>query len=469
MIRWLRSLFSGVNRPLQNNLWLLVSAAVGGAVVVTGLAAYIITDLAVYNQLDGELLRVASLTSDWLSGDVEGLGGLNSDALTAASATVMVVRADDQTFVPSGTQSGLVLSSQELEVARTQVGTSARSGVDTAGEQYRIVAVPLTDNGRHYALVVGRPLQPTEQILTILATALLTFGVLAVVASGFLGMMIARSGMRPVRLLTEAVAHVTETDALDPIELGGMDELTDLTRSFNTMMSTLASSREQQRRLIADASHELRTPLTALRTNVELLVADEKQGMLPPGARSEILHDVAAQVGEFSALIGDLVYLSQEDAVRPSPQLLDLKDVVSSAVDRVRRRGPGLTFDVDLHSFYTVGESDSLERAVTNLLDNAVKFSPPSGTIRVRMDGDRLTISDSGPGISDDDLPHVFERFYRSSQARSTPGSGLGLSIVAQTVKAHGGWVKAQHAPGGGAEFVIRLPGSVDPPPEEAE
>ena len=469
MIRWLRSLFSGAKRPLQNNLWLLISSAVGSAVVVTGLAAYVITDLAVYNQLDGELIRVASMTSNWLQGDVESLGGLNSDALTAASVTVMVVRSDNHTFVPEGTQSELVLTSQELEVARTQVGTSARSGEDTAHDQYRIVAVPLTDNNQHYALVVGRPLQPTEQILTILAISLLSFGILAVLASGVLGMMIARSGMRPVRLLTQAVRRVTETDVLEPIELGGMDELTDLTSSFNTMMRTLASSREQQRRLIADASHELRTPLTALRTNVELLIADENQGMLPPGARQEILHDVALQVGEFSTLIGDLVYLSQEDAVRPTPSPIDLAEVVASAVERVKRRGPGLTFDVELEPFYMVGESDSLERAVTNLLDNAVKFSPPDGTIRVHLEGDRLTVSDDGPGIADDDLPHVFERFYRSPQARSTPGSGLGLSIVAQTIKAHGGWVKAEHAASGGAEFVIRLPGSTEPPQDDDE
>ena len=114
-----------------------------------------------------------------------------------------------------------------------------------------------------------------------------------------------------------------------------------------------------------------------------------------------------------------------------------------------------------------VGEPDGLERAITNLLDNAVKFSPPGGTITVRLDGDRLRISDEGPGIASGDLAHVFDRFWRSDSSRNTPGSGLGLSIVAQTIKSHGGWVKAGRAPSGGAQFTVRLPGSSTPPGQD--
>jgi len=469
VIRWLRKLFEASARPLQDRLSVLVAVAVASAVAVTGVAAYIATSLAVYGQLDGELIQVASLTSQWLAGDAESLGGLNADALTAANVTVTVVRADNRTFVPQGAASELVVTAQEVAIARVGVGTSARTGVDTNGDAYRIVAVPMTDRGAHYALVLGRPIASTLRIMAILASSLVSIGVGAVVIAAIIGTLIARSGLRPVQVLTEAVRHVTETDELAPIDLGGLDEVKELTRSFNQMMRTLASSRDQQRRLIADASHELRTPLTALRTNVELLIADDSQGMLPPGARTEILHDVALQLGEFTTLIGDLVHLSREEVVRPSPEPIDLEDVVLNALGRVKRRGPGLTFDVDLHPFYLVGEADSLERAVTNLLDNAVKFSPSGGTITVRLDGDRLTVADQGPGIASDDLPHVFDRFYRSDKARSTPGSGLGLSIVASTVRAHGGWVRAERAPSGGAQFVVRLPGSTTPPESGAQ
>ncbi len=469
MIRWLRSVLSVTNRPLHDRLAALVSAAVAGAVAITGVAAYIITTVAVYDQLDRELIEIAAVTSNWISGDVESMGGLNSDALATAHVTVLLIRSDNHTISPPGTTTVLVPTARELAVARTQTGSSARTGVDSLDVAHRIVAVPLTDGDNHYALVLGRPLQPTDEILRILAFSLLTFGLLAVLVAGAIGWVIARSGLQPIRRLTDAVTRVTETDQLAPIEPDGMDELTDLTRSFNTMMKTLESSRERQRRLIADAGHELRTPLTSLRTNVELLIADDRQGMLPAGARGEILRDIAAQLGEFTQLIGDLVHLSREDTVTAHPEPIDLRDVVNSAVTRARRRGPGLVFDVELEPLFLVGEPDSLERAITNLLDNAVKFSPPGGTVSVRLTGDRLRISDQGPGIAEADLPHVFDRFYRSDQARNTPGSGLGLSIVAQTIKAHGGWVKAGRSVDGGAEFTIRLPGSSVPPEDDRE
>ena len=211
-----------------------------------------------------------------------------------------------------------------------------------------------------------------------------------------------------------------------------------------------------------DAGHELRTPLTSLRTNIELLASDARTGMLKADDRVEILNDVTAQLVEFTALIGDLVQLAREDAAgRPEP--LDFRDVVNAALDRVRRRGHGLVFDVELDPFYVIGESDSLERAVTNLLDNAVKWSPPGGTIRVQLEGDRLRVADQGPGIADADLPHVFDRFYRANTARNTPGTGLGLSIVAQSIRQHGGWVKAGRSAQGGAEFTIQLPGASSP------
>lgn len=464
MISWLRSLWQGPNSPLHQRLSLLITVAVGGAVAVTGLAAYLFTTLAVYDQLDQELTDVAALTSEWISGDIESLGGLNSDALATANVTVMVVRSDGHIVVPGGGAPTLVSTAKEMAVARTQTGASARTGTDTNGESFRIVAVPLSDDTASYALVLGRPLGPTTSILQILAISLLSFGLLAVAVSGVVGWMIARSGLEPLQRLTRAVARVTETDQLEAIELSGMDELTELTRSFNAMMSTLANSRDRQRRLIADAGHELRTPLTSMRTNVELLVADERAGMLPPGARGEILRDIAGQLGEFTTLVGDLVHLSREDTVQPHPEPIDLREVLDNALARAKRRGPGLAFDVEAEPFYLVGEPDSLERAITNLLDNAVKFSPAGGRIEVRLIGDRLRISDEGPGIAEEDLPHVFDRFYRSSQARTTPGSGLGLSIVAQTIKAHGGWVKVGRSAMGGAEFTVRLPGSSEPP-----
>ncbi|MCB0891892.1 MAG: HAMP domain-containing histidine kinase, partial [Propionibacteriaceae bacterium] len=266
---------------------------------------------------------------------------------------------------------------------RRQQGSSARTGIASNGEPYRIVAVPFQSTTEKFALVLGRPLEATNNIMGTLAWSLVLFGVLGAAVSSAIGFVIARSAIRPVQRLTEAVTRVTDTNDLTPITVDGSGELADLGRSFNTMLGTLASSRERQKRLIADAGHELRTPLTALRTNVELLVADERSNMLPEGARGDILRDIAGQLGEFTTLVGDLVHLSREDVVEPHPEPIDLRDVINSAIARAKRRGPSLSFDVELNPLYLVGEPDSLERAITNLLDNAVKFSPPGGTIHV--------------------------------------------------------------------------------------
>lgn len=472
MRAWLTQLLAVRERPLRARLAALTAAAVASAVALTGVAAWLITRITVYNQLDNELVDIAAVTANWVAVDIEGMGGLDTNALKAANVTVMLVRSDNRISTLPGASVTLMPGVQELSVARRQQGWSARTGEASNGQPYRIVAVPLTSSDESYALVLGRPLEPTNNIMATLAWSLTFFGVLGVGVSSAIGFVIARSAIRPVERLSEAVARVTDTNELNPIEVDGSGELEDLSRSFNTMLRSLQLSRERQRRLIADAGHELRTPLTSLRTNVELLVADERSRMLPEGARADILRDVAGQLGEFTTLVGDLVLLSREDSMQPHPEPVDLRDVVNSAVARAKRRGPSLTFDVELHPFYLVGEPDLLERAITNLLDNAVKFSPPSGTVHVLLEGDRLRISDQGPGIPDDELPHVFDRFWRSPSARNTPGSGLGLSIVAQTIKAHGGWVKAGRSAEGGAEFIVRLPGSStapeDAPDEES-
>ena len=460
---WLTRLISFRDRPLQDRLAVLVAAAVASAVAITGVAAWLLTNVAVYNQLDSELIDVAAVTANWVAVDIEGMGGLDTNALKAANVTVMLVRADGRvTSVPGATVT-VVPGVEELSVARRQQGSSARTGVASDGEPYRIVAVPLQSSTEKFALVLGRPLEATNNIMGTLAWALALFGVLGVGVSSAIGFVIARAAIRPVHRLSEAVTRVTNTNDLTPITVDGSGELAELGRSFNTMLDTLASSRERQKRLTADAGHELRTPLTSLRTNVELLVADERNRMLPEGARADILRDIAAQLGEFTTLVGDLVHLTREDVVEPHPEPIDLRDVINSAIARAKRRGPSLTFDVELNPLFLDGEPDSLERAITNLLDNAVKFSPQGGTVHVLLEGDRLRISDQGPGIPDDELPHVFDRFWRSPSARNAPGSGLGLSIVAQTIKSHGGWVKAGRSAEGGAEFIVRLPGESTP------
>lgn len=455
----MRRLLRRFLRPplLQRRIGFLTGAAVAIAVALTGIAGYLTAHDSLYDQTDRELLQVATLTADAIGRDVQSVRGITDQSLRPADLTLMLLRSDGETVRIPGQRTTLVLGDDELALARLQTGTSIRTGHSETGEPYRIVAVPLPQADGRYALVVGRPMGPMLTILRDLRLALLLVGAVGAGLGALVGALIARSAMRPVRDLTEAVTHVTETDSLDPIEVNGDDELSQLTRSFNSMLASLATSRSRQNQLVADASHELRTPLTSLRTNIELLVADERAGMLPPGARHEILHDVAAQLAEFTSLIGDLFQLSR-NPVATALQTVNLRDIVESALERARRRGPWIEFDTRLAAHHLVGDPALLERAVTNLLDNAVKFSPPDGTVRVVMDGEELHISDDGPGIAEEDLPHIFDRFYRSEKARNTPGTGLGLSIVAQIVAQHHGWVRATRADSGGAEFTVWLP-----------
>ncbi len=446
--------------PLQRRVAYLTTIAVALAVAVTSVAGYVTLRISLYRALDAEMVQTAtSLAVVPVAQDIRTLGGLTERALRAGNVSVAAIRTDGETFYVPDERDHLVLGAKELAVARLQSGYSARNGVTSGGDAYRIVAVPITDLG-NYALVLGRPLQPTNDILSSLWLVLIIFGVAGVIIAAVVGAYVARSSLRPVRELSAAVEHVSVTKELAPITINApAGDIAVLAESFNQMLQSLASSRERQARLIADAGHELRTPLTSLRTNIELLAADAESGMLKQKDRIAILADVKAQLVEFTELIGDLVQLARDETAS-TPEALDFRNVVNAALDRVRRRAHGLIFDVELNPFYVVGDSDTLERAITNLLDNAVKWSPPNGTIRVQLEGDRLRVADQGPGISEADMPFIFDRFYRGDTARQTSGTGLGLSIVAQTVAQHGGWVTAGRSAQGGAEFTIQLPGA---------
>ena len=445
-------------QSLQWRLALLTGASVAISVILVGVTSFSVTRWSLLDQLDRELMEVAqSATSAVASEYAEG-GSLSPGLLVASNGLLAVVGADSSVSQLPGQARDIAATDDEISVARLQAGSSART-LDSAGATYRVVSVPLRlADGSPVAVMFARPMSGLDATLGTLWVVLLIAGGLGVVTATLASLWTARAVLAPVRRLSQAVKSVTQTDELNPIRIYGRDDLGELTQSFNTMLRSLQQSREQQHQLIADAGHELRTPLTSMRTNIELLVADDKTGMLPEGARTEVLGDVAAQLGEFSALVGDLVALTRDDHLQRPHELIDLADVTISAIERARRRGPGIEFDTELEPTPIMGDPSTLERAITNLLDNAVKFSPPEGTIRVHLEHGELTVIDQGPGIEEEDLPLVFDRFYRSDKARNTPGTGLGLAIVAHTAEVHGGTVKAGNEPGAGARFTLRLP-----------
>ncbi|MBD0292597.1 MAG: HAMP domain-containing histidine kinase [Jiangellaceae bacterium] len=442
--------------PLHTRVGVLAALGVGVAVLLTALAAYTTVRIQLTRSVDESLLDRARQAVSSPLGDPAELSRIPSDAILAADLRVALLAANNVASSPFGARSAPPLGEPELAVARGMAEESIRTA-DLGGRSYRVVAVPA---GRGSALVLGQPTDTVDRVLGTLGAVSLVAGVAGIGLAAWAGASIARTGLRPVDRLTVAAEHVAQTGRLDPIEVDGDDEIARLTRAFNAMLTALSQARLRQRQLVADAGHELRTPLTSLRTNIDLLAQTDREGGLEPVERSALITDVRAQLEELSALVTDLVDLSREDAPVAQPQRLDLADVVRDALARVRRRAPAVTFSADLRPWLVGGDPQLLGRAVTNLLDNAAKWSPPQSTVYVTLRDGTLEVCDEGPGIAAADLPHVFERFYRSTEARSRPGAGLGLAIVRAAAERHGGTVSAGRAERGGARLTMTLPGT---------
>lgn len=443
-------------RSLARRVTLLTTLAVGLTVAVLALGAYMTVRMEMQTSLDASLLDRAELAaqSPTLS-ELTAERQVPSAAFGAADVRIAFIDHNRKAWsIDDGPV--LKLGDAEINVARGTEPHSIRTIV--AGEtHYRVVTVPTRDDG--VALVIAQSLRPQETVLDRLGIVMLLFGVLGVIAAGAAGWGVARNGLRPVRRLTAVVEDIARTEELRPIQVEGNDEIARLSSAFNTMLAALEASRERQRQLVGDAGHELRTPLTSLRTNLDLLLQADAVGGMPAESRVELLDDVGAQIEEMTTLIGDLVELGRDDHAPHQVELVDLKEVLDHAAARVRRRAPSIDLDVNAEDWWVTGESAALERAVLNLLDNAAKWSPPQGTVTASLEGGVLTVCDQGPGIAEEDLPFVFDRFYRSTESRSMPGSGLGLSIVRQTAVRHSGTVEVSNLPEGGACLRLTLPG----------
>jgi two-component system sensor histidine kinase MprB len=342
-----------------------------------------------------------------------------------------------------------------------------------AGERFfrdaRVNGLNLRILAEHIA--PGRAVQVAQQLTEVdtllrrlrLILALLDVGGIALAA--LLGRLVAGAAVLPLKRLTQAAEHVARTrDLSGRIEPVGEDEIGRLATSFNAMLdalersiSALDASVHAQRQLVADASHELRTPVTSLRTNIEIL--QQAQDM-EPDERQRLLSDVVEQIGELTLLMNDLIDLARGEEPHAETEDTRLDLMVSEVAERTRRHAPSTTLLLELSPTILAGVPARLERAVANLLDNAVKYSPPGEPVEIELHGQELTVRDHGPGISAEDLAHVFDRFYRGAEARGRPGSGLGLAIVRQVVRQHGGSVTAERAPGGGTLMRLRLPGA---------
>jgi two-component system sensor histidine kinase MprB len=468
---------------LHARVTLLAAVAVGLAVAIVSVAAYVTVRQQMYQNLDDSLIQRASQASQkGVLTNLYNLQNASADALGLSDIRVGVLSADGQKWAPRNSPLP-PMGPDELQIAQNQGNeASLRTvGLRNGGSHFRVVAVPARycpanapcdeEPGLYQpgALVVAQSLGAIDQTLHNLGIVLWAFGLIGVIGAALAGNAVARSGLRPLARLTGAAEHVARTEDLKPIPVAGTDEISRLAMAFNAMLGALAQSRDRQRRLVGDAGHELRTPLTSVRTNLDLLAQADKRGGLRPEDRQQLLDDVRAQMDELTTLIGDLTELARDTPQVRNAELIELSNVVEDAVMKVRRRAPGLEWDVQLTPFPVWGDERLLGRAVTNLLDNAAKYSVPEGAepssdgrpvghVTVRLVDGVLTVTDSGPGIAEADLPHVFDRFYRSSEARGRPGSGLGLAIVKHAAEQHGGMIYARNVPGAGAQFTLWLP-----------
>jgi two-component system, OmpR family, sensor histidine kinase MprB len=326
------------------------------------------------------------------------------------------------------------------------------------GVHLRVLTVPIQGLG---AVQLGRSLEGVDNVLARLRILLVALVVLGTAFAAAMARLFSRPVMQPITDLTRTAEHIEATGDLGR-RLGarGTDEVGRMAERFDAMLDRVQASQVAQRRLVADASHELRTPVTSLRTNMEVLLAGAE---LEEGERRALLRDMVGQSEELSALVGDLIELARGDEGDPPVEEIAFDGLVAEAVERARRHAPGVRFRTELAPCTIEGVPDRLGRAINNVLDNAARHSPADGVVDVQLRDGTLSVRDHGPGVAHDELPLLFDRFFRGADARGRQGSGLGLAIVRQVVESHGGAVDAANAQGGGLAVSLTLPAVEEP------
>ncbi len=436
---------------------LLTASAVAVAAIAAGAVMYLMVQQQIQGAFDDTLQTTANTArlggprpDDRFGGRGGGgavfLSGRADIFAQIVDATGSVVGTDLQ----AGQQPELV-TSEVLAVANGK-RADGWADVTTATGHWRVYAVPFSV-GR--ALEVARPLNEIDAALASTRFALIGLAITAAVLAALMGAPIGRAVLTPLRRLNETVNDVTRTrDLSRRVAMTGADEIANLAASFDGMLGALEISLRQQRQLVADASHELRTPLTSLRTNLEVLARGQPTD---PAERQQVLVELVGQMERLSTLVADLIDLARDEEATLPIEDVRLDEVVAEAITDVRGRYPQVRFEAVLEETAVRGVRSRIARAVTNLLDNAGKWSPAGGVVEVTVHRGEVSVRDHGPGVAPEDAPRVFDRFWRASNARALPGSGLGLSIVKDVAESHGGSVSVEDATGGGARFRLRL------------
>ncbi len=461
---------------LRSRMVLAAGVAVAIAVIAVAFSAYAGTRSQLTGQVDNQLRQLSNdvlhhgpggpnaptggggqfiFGGDPTSGSGEPVGvgdeGLRIDGrgpgFGGAAGIITVIYTNGKTYVPPTQTYRIPTDAQMRALAKSGTG-SYYTDVTTSGTHLRVFVTGIGGRG---ALAIALPLTEIDNALHNQLILLVIICLAGIALAALLGVLVARTALAPIARFTrqtEVIAANPERIEHDRLDVRGHDELARLGRTFNTTLDALEQAMASQRNLVADASHELRTPIASIRANLQLM---RDESLLSAEDRAALRADMIDELDELTGLVGDVVELARGS--KPSGELGDVRldHVLSQALDRVRRRAPQLRIQSSIEPTLVRGEPDRIARAVTNLLDNAMKWSPPDGLIEATLKDGTVIIRDHGPGFHEEDLPFVFDRFHRARDARSKPGSGLGLAIVRQAAEAHGGFVQAGNAPDGGA------------------
>jgi two-component system sensor histidine kinase MprB len=422
-------------------LTLLTALAIAVTVASASFAVWVIAKHQLRSQVDRTLQTQAQQA---LSSGSHGPGGIGPIPYMQLAPDGDVIR---------GNTNVIPITDSVKEVASGEL-TESFSDETIDQTHARVYAAALQGGG---AVVTAVDLTSTDRALHRIGFWIVLISGIGVAVAAAMSAFVAAAALRPIRRLTAAAEQVTATGNLDErVEVESSDELGRLAARFNEMLGALETSVGAQRRLVADASHELRTPLTAARTNVDLL----REGRLPPEEAQHALDEASVELDALTRLVSDLVELARGEERKLRIEDIQLDDLVSGVVERAQARAPEVRFVTALSPTLVKADPVLLERAVSNLLENAVKYSPPGAPIEVSVRGGEVIVQDHGPGIADEDLPRVFDRFYRAAAARSKPGAGLGLAIVREAAEAHGGTATAEST-SSGARFKLALPSAL--------
>lgn len=443
---------------LRTRLIITTTAIVLIVVSSLSIGTFMTVSRQLQNEVDHTLDTRVQLISAQLRGDQQlrpfGMRQRNplGDALlpTRFDTVTQVINEDGAVVLGIG-DIDLPIGSSDIDIANGMQTGVHRSSVNIGDVPYRMLTVPVLGGG---ALQLAKDVSDIEDAKRGILKWIVSLGLLGIFLSAGAGYILARRISRPIRQLAEAAEHIAVTrDLSTPLSVKGDSEVTTLAASFNTMLTALGTSMTQQRQLVQDAGHELRTPLTSLRANTELLERPE----LDDATRALILRDMRAEVDELALLSAELSALASDQRLTEAPELIDLAETAEEVAARARRR-TGRTVNITAHEpAQVMARAAQFDRALSNLVDNALKFCPTAEPTEILIHNRRICVVDHGPGVSDSDKPLVFDRFYRASATRALPGSGLGLAIVAQFAADHDATTFIADTPGGGATVGIQF------------